>query len=244
MFLEPAPSLSPPWSLCVIVTDHGRAPFTRCHLPRPKLVTSSSSQHRHHLWARDAVHLAPSLGPQCHRPPWARDVVVHVTSQSKRCRRPRTFLRPVTLLSSLSPQRCQPRAVPEPAMPSSSLSPQRCIVYFSLSFWGYKSWIWYVTLPHCFDMLYCFYFVALLWYATLIHYFDMLHCFDMPHCFDMLYCHIALRCCNYFCSAAFWSIWMHTTLINNESGLSETSVAMWTNIIVLLRFYHRTTCSI
>jgi hypothetical protein len=29
---------------------------------------------------------------------------------------------------------------------------------------------------------------------------------------------------------------MHTTLLNDESGPSETSVATWTNIIVLLRF--------
>jgi hypothetical protein len=34
---------------------------------------------------------------------------------------------------------------------------------------------------------------------------------------------------------------MHTTLLNDESGLSETSVATWTNIIVLLRFQPRTT---
>jgi hypothetical protein len=34
---------------------------------------------------------------------------------------------------------------------------------------------------------------------------------------------------------------MHTTLLNDESGLSETIVATWTNIIVLLRFWLRTT---
>jgi hypothetical protein len=34
---------------------------------------------------------------------------------------------------------------------------------------------------------------------------------------------------------------MHTTLLNDESGLSEMSVATWTNIIVLLRFQLRTT---
>jgi hypothetical protein len=36
---------------------------------------------------------------------------------------------------------------------------------------------------------------------------------------------------------------MHTTLFNDESGLSETSVATWIDIIVLLRFQLRTTCS-
>jgi hypothetical protein len=36
---------------------------------------------------------------------------------------------------------------------------------------------------------------------------------------------------------------MHTTLLNDENGLSEMSVAIWTNIIVLLRFQHRTTYS-
>jgi hypothetical protein len=29
---------------------------------------------------------------------------------------------------------------------------------------------------------------------------------------------------------------MHTTLLNDESRLSEMSVVTWTNIIVLLRF--------
>jgi hypothetical protein len=65
------------------------------------------------------------------------------------------------------------------------------IVYFSLSFWAYKSWFWYATLPHCFDMLHCF------CSATLSHFFDMLHCFcsaallwcaTLSHYFDMLHC--------------------------------------------------------
>jgi hypothetical protein len=33
---------------------------------------------------------------------------------------------------------------------------------------------------------------------------------------------------------------MHTTLLNDESGLSEMNVATWTNIIVLLRFQLQT----
>jgi hypothetical protein len=94
-----------------------------------------------------------------------------------------------------------------------------------------------------FVLLHCFCSAALLWYATLPHCFDILHChnalicyivFVLLHCFDMLHC---------FCSATFWSIWMHTTLLNGKSGLSEMSVATWTNIIVLLRFKLRTTCS-
>jgi hypothetical protein len=34
---------------------------------------------------------------------------------------------------------------------------------------------------------------------------------------------------------------MHTTLLNDENGLSEMSVATWANVIVLLRFQLRTT---
>jgi hypothetical protein len=64
--------------------------------------------------------------------------------------------------------RCRTHAVPEPTTPSSSPSPQGYnIVYFSLSFWAYKSWFWYATLPHCFGMLHCFCSAALLWCATL-----------------------------------------------------------------------------
>jgi hypothetical protein len=56
------------------------------------------------------------------------------------------------------------------------------------------------------------YIVTLLLYATL-----------------PLTCRIALRCCiALICYIA--------TLLNDESELSEMSVATWTNIIVLLRF--------
>jgi hypothetical protein len=99
---------------------------------------------------------------------------------------------------------------------------------------------------HSFDRLHCFWYAALLWYATLPHCFDMQHCFVLLHCFDMLHCHIALICytlLHCFSSATFWSILMHTTLLNDESGLSEMSVTTWTNIIVLLRFLLQTTCS-
>jgi hypothetical protein len=112
------------------------------------------------------------------------------------------------------------RAVPESTTPSSSLRPQHYIIYFSWSFWAYKSRIWYATLLnfvllYCFDMLH--YHIALICYIAfvLLHFYDMLHCFDilhiatsllfcynvtflwyvtLPHCFDMLHCHITLIC--------------------------------------------------
>jgi hypothetical protein len=83
-------------------------------------------------WCRRPM---PSSGPQHHRPPRARDTVVPATSLSPRCR-----------------QTC---AIPKPTTPSSSPSPAMLHVYFSLSFYAYKSWFWYATLPHCFDMLHC-----------------------------------------------------------------------------------------
>jgi hypothetical protein len=104
---------------------------------------------------------------------------------------------------------------------------------------------------HCFDMLHCHialicYITTFHWYATLLLFgYIALMCyiatflwyttlpltcrialicyiaFDMLHCFDMLHSHIAQ-----------WWKW-----------LSETSVATWTNIIVLLRFHLQTTCN-
>jgi hypothetical protein len=58
--------------------------------------------------------------------------------------------------------------------------------------------------------------------------------------FNMLHCHIALIC--YIILFCYILIYMNaTTLLNDKSGLSETSLATWTNIIILLRFQHRTT---
>jgi hypothetical protein len=157
-----------------------------------------------------------------------------------------------------SPWHRRPCAVPEPATSLSSPSSQLYIVYFSLSFWAYKSSIWYATLLlFSFIALTC-YIATLLWYATLLLFSCIaLICYivtlfwyaTLPLCFDMLHCHIALTSYietllwHCFCSSTLWSIWMHTTLLSDESGLSETSLAMWTNIIVLLRFQHRTTWS-
>jgi hypothetical protein len=70
------------------------------------------------------------------------------------------------------------------------------------------------VLLHCFDVLH--YHITLIWYAA----FNMSHCFDMAL---LLICCIALIC-------------YIATLLNDECGLSEMSVATWTNIIVLLRF--------
>jgi hypothetical protein len=211
---EPVPSLSSTWSLGAIVNSspeppHHRSrpwssPFTRRHLPWPELVMLPTT-------------LAPSSSPRCHPEP-----TTMFSSLSLWCSAPSVIPEPATTLtlailepaapsSSLSPWCPRSRDAVEPApslslaMPPASPSPQGYnIVYFSLSFWAYKSWFWYATLPHCFDMLHI---ATLLWYAT------------------------------------FSSIWMHTTLLNDESGLSETSVATWTNIIVLLRFQLRTTCN-
>jgi hypothetical protein len=213
-------------------TTQAPSPSPRCHswahntvvIPKHVMLCTSC-----HSWAHDAID------PHRH---WAHNVIV--------------------LIEPVMPST---HAVPEPATPSSSLSPQHYIVYFSLSFWVCKSWFWYATLAHCFDMLHCFH--MLYCHITLICYiaFVLVHCFEMPHChivlicyiafvllhyFDMLQCHIILICytlLHYFCSATFWSIWMQTTLLNDESWLSETSVATWTNIIVLFRFQHWTTWS-
>jgi hypothetical protein len=146
--------------------------FMRRHLLRPELVTpltthALSPSPWHHSLARNVVHPAsfpiprrrppaPSSGPQRHRPPRAHDVVIPMTSQSPRCR--------------------WTHAAPKPTTPSSSPSPQGYIVYFSLLFSAYKSWFWYATLSHCFDMLHCFCSGALFWCDTLAHCFDILHC--------------------------------------------------------------------
>jgi hypothetical protein len=73
------------------------------------------------------------------------------------------------------------------------------IVYFSMSFWAYKYWIWYATLPHCFDMLHCFCFVALLWYATHCY-----NCFDMLHIVILLLFYYILIFMNAYYIAQWW----------------------------------------
>jgi hypothetical protein len=204
----------PPQSLCAIITS---SPEPSCHrrvLPR----TSASS----FLTTVEALRclIFPDLS-RWRRWPRRRPPQVH-----------NAVPKPATMSSSLSPQRCAPLALPGPAALSSSLhtrrlepatpsnlrhswarntvvllSPQGYIVYFSLLFWAYKSWFWYATLPHCFDMLHCFCSAALLWCATLLWYatfsltchislicyivFDMLHFFDMLHHYITLICYIA-----------------------------------------------------
>jgi hypothetical protein len=157
------------------------------------------------------------------------------------------------------PQHCRPRVVPEFASmhhfllehTSSLIS---MLMYASLQCWcgnvlalvllgamanlllGYCVFF-YVILGIQILNLIC-YIITLLWYAT--------HCyiaFVLLHCFDILHCHIALICyilLHLFYSATFLSIWIHTTMLNDESGLGEMSVVIWTNII-LLRFQLWTT---
>jgi hypothetical protein len=181
---------------------------------------------------------ATSLSPWCHWPLTVIELAMLSTPCHPRAHdvvdpaRPRARNAVILLELETSSTLWRPRAhdVIDPA-PSSST--QHYIVYFSMSFWASRSWIWYATLSHCFDMLHCF---------------NMLHIATL-----LLFCHIALICyivmllwyaTYYFCSTIFWFIWIHTTLLNDESGLSEMSVTTWTNIIILLRFQLRTSCSI
>jgi hypothetical protein len=83
------------------------------------------------------------------------------------------------------------------------------------------------VLQHCFDILYCR--IALIYYIALICYI-LLYCFDMLHFHIALICYTSLHC---FYSATFLCIWIHTTFLNDESGLSEMSVATLTDIIIL-----------
>jgi hypothetical protein len=140
--------------------------------------------------------------------------------------------------------------VPEPAMPSTprhslyifyvivGLQILNFICYIATLLWYTTHWYIAFVLLNCFDLLHCH--IALIYYIALICYTLLLFCYitqnthTLPHCLDML--HIATL----LFSATFLSIWIHITLLHAKSGLSEMSVATWTNI-VLLRFQLRTT---
>jgi hypothetical protein len=225
-----------------------------CHLPRPESVTPSTTQasspslwcrsHAHnnvilpkpvtlctlrHSWARDAVYL---------RRPWA---AAPSSSPCPQRHHPRDVPELVTPSNPHRPWARKAIVLPKPAM-------LHCIFFFVilglqiLIFICYiATLLRYATLLLCCCIALICYIATLLWYITLplicrialicyiafdmLHIFDMLHChitlicyiaFVLLHCFDMLYC---------FCSATLWSIWMHTTLLNNKSRLSEMSVA-------------------
>jgi hypothetical protein len=187
--------------------------------------------------ARDAVEPAPSLSLQHRRPPQSRKATLYIflchfwptnpDFDMLHCHIDLICYIAFVLLHCFNVLHCHIALI--------------CYIAFNMS--------------QCFDMLHCH--ISLICYIPfdMLHYFDMLHChialiiyiaFVLLHCFDMLHCHIILICYTLlycFCSATFWYIWMHTILLNDESGLSETSVATWTNIIVLLRFQLWTTCS-
>jgi hypothetical protein len=86
------------------------------------------------------------------------------------------------------------------------------------------------VLLHCFGMVHCHItlicnIATLLWYATLPYCFDMLHIATL-----LLFCYILIYMNAYYIAQWWkWAKW--------------DSVATWTNIVVLLRFQHRTTCS-
>jgi hypothetical protein len=129
----------------------------------------------HHRVLLEALHCRSRLR--------LRPLCVTIFPDPSRCRRRQRRPHPQAWAHNVySLQHRRSHAIPEPATPSSSPWPQGCIVYFYLSFWAYKSWFWYATLPHCFDMLHCH--IALICYIA----------FLLLHCFDMLHCHIALIC--------------------------------------------------
>jgi hypothetical protein len=193
-----------------------------------------------HFWAHDAVDL-------CH--PWAHSVVVlamPMMPSSLWCLRACDAVKPVP---SLSPQHCHPPRA------------RKATLYIFLCHFGptnldfdmlycHIALICYIAfvLLHCFDVLNCH--IALICYIA----FNMLHCFHMLDCFWfaallwyatlLLFCCIASMC--YIATLPWYAtmlliccialICYIATLLNDESGLSEMSVATWTNIIVLLRF--------
>jgi hypothetical protein len=92
------------------VDDAGTVPKPTTSFPIPQ-------QRRPHR-ARDSMHPTPFLSPRHRR---------SMSSSGPQCHHPPWARNTIT------------RAIPEPTTPSSSPSPQSYIVYFSLSFWAYKS---------------------------------------------------------------------------------------------------------
>jgi hypothetical protein len=216
---------------------------------------SPSPQQRRPPRARDVVHLVPFPSPYCrrpvpspspqhHRPPWAHDAIVlpNAVVLPKRARQHCNFF--VTLGLQILILICY-------IVTLLWYGTLFLFCYITLM-WYIATLLWFATLPlTCHIALIC-YIATLLWYAALLlicYIATLIWCyiaFVLLHCFYMLHCHIALICYTLlycFCSTTFWSIWMHTTLLNNEGELREMSVAIWTNIFVLLRFHLRTTCS-
>jgi hypothetical protein len=104
--------------------------------------------------------------------------------------------------------------------------------------------LWYATLLLFYDIALICYIATLHWYATLVWY--AIHCYiTFVLLYYSKYSYIATLlwyATHCFCSTKFLFMWIHTTLLNDESELSEMSVAIWTNI-VLLGFQLRTTWS-
>jgi hypothetical protein len=224
---------------------------------------------RRYSWACNNVVLPepvmPAPGLQRCRPPRAHDVIIPATSQSPWCHWTCALPEPATPSSSMSPATLYVYFFLchfEPTNPDFDMLHCHITLIYYIAFvllhcfdmlHCHIALICYML--HCFDMLHCH--IALICYiaSDILLCFDMLHChitlicyiaFVLLHCFDILHCHITLICytlLHCFCFATFWSILMHTTLLNDESGISEMSVATWTNIIVLLRFQLRTTWS-
>jgi hypothetical protein len=188
----------------------------------------------------------PFSSPQYCCPPRAHDGVNPAPFLSPQHRRPRAVPGPATPSSSPSTWHHRPHNVLVLTMPSAPHHPWvrndvvlpepatlQCIFFYVilglqiLNLICYiATLLWYATLLlFCCIALIC-YIVTLLWYAILPHYFDMLYYHIALICYTLLHC---------FCSTIFWSIWMHTILLNDESRLSEMSVAIWINIICTIK---------
>jgi hypothetical protein len=201
--LEPTTSSSPPLSHRTIVPDPGRALHTHCHLPRPwaddaidhtGIVPKPMTPLTHTVVSkqhRPPYAILEPATPSFSSSPWrprAHDAIDPAPLLSLWCCQPRAVPWPMMSSTPRRPWARNAIFLPEPGTPSTpwrprardvvdpipSPSTQHYIVYFSMSFWTYISWIWYATLSHCFDMLPCF---------------NMLHITIL-----LLFCHIALIC--------------------------------------------------
>jgi hypothetical protein len=172
---ELVPSLSPPWGLPIIFKSPHEPPrpcsrprlslFTRRHHPRPEQVTPSTTQEP------SPKPTMPFPSPQQCHPPRAVTLCTRCRSWAYDAVKPRhpqahsvvVLPKPAT---SKSPRCHRTHVVPEPITLSSSPSPQGYILYFSLSFWVYKSWFWCaILILFCCIALMC-YIATLLWYAN------------------------------------------------------------------------------
>jgi hypothetical protein len=235
----------PPPELETTSTTQAPFPSPRCHsgaskkVVLPELMMLCTPRRS---WARNIVDTH-------HHPPWACDIIISVTSLSSQHRQTHAVV-----LRKPARLNCIFFCHFGPTNPNFDMLHRHialiCYIALNMSHcFDMLHYFWYAALPHCFDMLHYFCSAALLWCATFPHCFDMLQCLErvtllwyatfLLICYIALICYIGLICytlLHCFCSATFGSIWMHTTWLNDESELSETSVATWTIIIVLLRF--------